>query len=89
MFQTKNKKDLLMWVREVIIPGLYHEKWYNNMTDKRDNLISDGVGYLIGSPRLRLLRNKKGEHAYYRFRVIIDQDYCMQLYRLLYLNCAS
>jgi hypothetical protein len=62
MFQTKNKKDLLLWVREVIIPGLYHEKWYNNMTDKHDSFISDGVGYLIGSPRLRLLRTKKGEH---------------------------
>ena len=47
-----------MWIREVIIPGLSHEKWYNNMTDKSGYYISDGVGYLIGSPRVRLLRIK-------------------------------
>lgn len=47
-----------MWVREVIIPGLYHDKWYNNMTNKHRSYISDGVGYLIGSARLRLLRIK-------------------------------
>lgn len=50
-----------MWVREVIIPGLYHEKWYNNRTDKQPNFISDAVGFLIGSPRVRLLRIKKSE----------------------------
>lgn len=61
MFQTKSKRDVLMWVREVIIPGLYHEKWYNNGTDKQPNFISDAVGFLIGSPRVRLLRIKKSE----------------------------
>lgn len=50
-----------MWVKEVIIPGLYHEKWYNNLTDDRHNFISDATGYLIGCPRLRLLRVKKSK----------------------------
>lgn len=69
LFQAKNKRDLLMWVREVIIPGLYHDKWYNNMTNKHRSFISDGVGYLIGSARLRLLRIKDGENI---FLVTID-----------------
>ena len=49
-----------MWIHDVIIPGLNHETWYNNKTDKRNNFISDGIGYLVGHSRLRLLRVRKG-----------------------------
>ena len=49
-----------MWVHDVIIPRLSHKTWYNMEIDRQKNVISDGVGYLVGNARMRLLRVKKG-----------------------------
>ena len=49
-----------MWSRETLIPGLYSTEWYNGRKIPRGWLANMEV-YLVGVPRLRLLRVEEGK----------------------------
>ncbi|XP_028408590.1 polycystin-2-like isoform X1 [Dendronephthya gigantea] len=44
-----------MWSRETLIPGLYSTEWYNGRKIK-EGWIANNEDYLVGVPRIRLLR---------------------------------
>ena len=48
-----------MWARETLIPGLYAGDWYNGKKSKK-GYIANMEDYLVGVPRVRLLRVEKG-----------------------------
>ena len=58
-FQISDGDTLWMWARETLIPGLYSTKWYN---EKKigEGWLANKEDYLVGVPRLRLLRVEQG-----------------------------
>ena len=48
-----------MWSRETLIPGLYSEEWYNGKKTEK-GFLANFEDYLVGVPRVRLLRVKEG-----------------------------
>ena len=48
-----------MWSRETLIPGLYSTEWYNGKKIQ-EGWLANNEDYLVGVPRLRLLRVKEG-----------------------------
>lgn len=48
-----------MWSRETLIPGLYSTEWYNGKKIQ-EGWIANNEDYLVGVPRLRLLRVEEG-----------------------------
>lgn len=48
-----------MWSRETLIPGLYSTEWYNGQKIE-EGWIANNQNYLVGVPRIRLLRVEKG-----------------------------
>ncbi len=48
-----------MWSRETLIPGLYSTEWYNGKKIEEGWLANNEV-YLVGVPRVRLLRVEEG-----------------------------
>ena len=49
-----------MWSRETLIPGLYANEWYNGKKLEKGYL-ANMEDYLVGVPRVRLLRVERGE----------------------------
>jgi hypothetical protein len=58
-FQISDVDSLWMWSRETLIPGLYSTEWYNGKKIK-EGWIANNEDYLVGVPRIRLLRVEKG-----------------------------
>ena len=58
-FQISDVDSLWMWSRETLIPGLYSTEWYNGKKIQ-EGWIANNEGYLVGVPRMRLLRVEKG-----------------------------
>ena len=58
-FQISDVDSLWMWSRETLIPGLYSTEWYNGKKIQ-EGWIANNEGYLVGAPRMRLLRVEKG-----------------------------
>ena len=59
VFQISSKVKTWEWMQEVLIPGLYEDNKdvsFSNTTP----YIGDGEAALVGMPRLRQLRVKKG-----------------------------
>ena len=48
-----------MWSRETLIPGLFSAEWYNGKKIQ-EGWIANNEDYLVGVPRIRLLRVEKG-----------------------------
>ncbi|CAB3994215.1 polycystic kidney disease 1-like 2 [Paramuricea clavata] len=51
--------SLWMWSRETLIPGLYAGKWYNGKKIEK-GYIANMEDYLVGIPRVRMVRVKNG-----------------------------
>ena len=51
-----------MWARETLVPGLYATEWYNGKKIKK-GYIANMEDYLVGVPRVRLLRVEKGKYV--------------------------
>ena len=49
-----------MWSRETLIPGLYASEWYNGKKIK-EGWLANLEDYLVGVPRIRLLRVEEGK----------------------------
>ena len=49
-----------MWSRETLIPGLYSTEWYNGKKIK-EGWLANNEDYLVGVPRIRLLRVQEGK----------------------------
>ena len=58
-FQISDVDSLWMWSRETLIPGLYSTEWYNGKKTQ-EGWIANNEDYLVGVPRLRLLRVEEG-----------------------------
>jgi hypothetical protein len=56
-----------MWSRETLIPGLYSTEWYNGKKIQ-EGWIANNEDYLVGVPRVRLLRVKEGKLPLLGFR---------------------
>ncbi|XP_028416899.1 polycystic kidney disease protein 1-like 2 [Dendronephthya gigantea] len=77
--------SLWMWARETLIPGLYANEWYNGRKIK-EGWIANMEDYLVGVPRVRLLRVEKDScpissyfegkisHCYDGYSVSIEED---------------
>ena len=50
-----------MWSRETLIPGLYSTEWYNGKKIK-EGWLANNEDYLVGVPRIRLLRVQEGKN---------------------------
>ena len=50
---------LWMWSRETLIPGLYSQEWYNGKKAEK-GFLANFEDYLVGVPRVRLLRVQEG-----------------------------
>ena len=48
-----------MWSRETLIPGLYATEMYNGKKMQK-GWLANSEDYLVGVPRIRLLRVKEG-----------------------------
>jgi hypothetical protein len=48
-----------MWSRETLIPGLYSTEWYNGKKIQ-EGWLANNEDYLVGVPRVRLLRVEEG-----------------------------
>ena len=48
-----------MWSRETLVPGLYATEWYNGKKIKK-GWLANMEDYLVGVPRIRLLRVEQG-----------------------------
>ena len=57
--QISDSDSLWMWSRETLIPGLYATEMYNGKKIKKGWLANIG-DYLVGVPRVRLLRVEEG-----------------------------
>ena len=53
-----------MWSRETLIPGLYANMMYNEKRIKK-GWLANIEDYLVGVPRIRLLRVKEGKFITY------------------------
>ena len=49
-----------MWSRETLVPGLYAREWYNGKKIEK-GWLANMEDYLVGVPRIRLLRVEKGK----------------------------
>lgn len=58
--QTKDVKSLWSFVETGLLPFVFDKKWYNGEEDILDGFTDDKYLYIIGMPRLRQLRTKKG-----------------------------
>ena len=61
--QVSDTDSLWMWSRETLIPGLYSTQWYNGKKIQ-EGWLANNEDYLVGVPRLRLLRVKEGRLFY-------------------------
>ncbi len=50
-----------MWSRETLIPGLYSNEWYNGKKIEK-GWLANNEDYLVGIPRVRLLRVEEGNY---------------------------
>ena len=58
-FQISSHKTMWDWIRDVLIPGIYEDRKDVAMSNSTP-YIGDGDAVLVGIPRLRQLRVKKG-----------------------------
>ena len=59
LFQISSHETLWDWIRDVLIPGIYEDRKDMAMSNSTP-YIGDGEAVLVGIPRLRQLRVKKG-----------------------------
>ena len=63
-FQVVDIPSLWKWVDNVLVPGLYDVTWYNGQPFQyKEGYISNKQTFMMGMPRIRQLRIKKGEAA--------------------------
>ena len=61
-----SKDSLWNWTENDLLPSLYNTKWYNGQPfEYEEGFISDKQTFMLGMPRLRQLRVKKGEFDFY------------------------
>lgn len=48
-----------MWTRETLVPGLFANEWYNGKKAEK-GFIANMEHYLVGVPRIRLVRVEEG-----------------------------
>ena len=58
-----------MWSRETLVPGLYGSDWYNGKKIEK-GWLANIEDYLVGVPRVRLLRVKQGKMFF------VPQQFC-------------
>ena len=57
-----SKDSLWKWIENDLLPSLYNTKWYNGQPfEYKEGFISDKQTFMLGMPRLRQQRVKKGE----------------------------
>lgn len=61
-YQVSDGDSFWMWARETLVPGFYAKEWYNGKKAKK-GFIANMENYLVGVPRLRLVRVEKGKLA--------------------------
>jgi hypothetical protein len=60
-FQVSTNEKLWHFIYHTILPSIYGEFTVRGETVKtKEGFVADGIGYLVGQPRLRLLRLKNG-----------------------------
>ena len=62
--QASDQDSLWMWARETLVPGLYATEWYNGKKVKK-GYIANMEDYLVGIPRVRLVRVEEGNWLRY------------------------
>ena len=63
IFQISDGDSLWMWSRDTLIPGLYSTKWYNEKKIQ-EGWLKNNEDYLVGVPRVRLLRVQQSMYIY-------------------------
>lgn len=63
ILQISDTDSLWMWTRETLIPGLYAKEWYNGKKIEK-GWLGNIEDYLVGVPRVRLLRVKEGKFRF-------------------------
>ena len=62
LYQVDSKDSLWKWIENDLLPSLYNTKWYNGQPfEYKEGFISDKQTFMMGMPRLRQQRVKKGE----------------------------
>jgi hypothetical protein len=69
--QVSDGDSLWMWARETLVPGLYATEWYNGKKAQK-GFIANMEDYLVGVPRIRLVRVKEGKEE--------NHEVCIRLY---------
>lgn len=60
--QVDSIESFWIWTRENLVPGLYDVKWYNGKPfSYREGFIRNREAFMVGMPRLRQKRFKKGK----------------------------
>lgn len=60
LLQVKNTSGLWKWLDDVVIPVVYAGEWYNGQKEPITVYTGNKLSILLGMPRLRQLRIKKG-----------------------------
>ena len=61
-----SKDSLWKWIENDLLLSLYNTKWYNGQPfEYKEGFISDKQTFMLGMPRLRHLRVKKGGFGLY------------------------
>ena len=59
-----NTASLWKWVNGVLLPSFFNVTWYNGQPfEQKEGFISNKKNFLMGMPRLRQLRLKKGKNS--------------------------
>ena len=66
VYQVESEDSLWNWTENDLLPSLYNTNWYNGQPfEYKEGFISDKQTFMLGMPRLRQLRVKKGEFGLY------------------------
>ena len=61
VFQKASNTDKYwLWLKTKFVSNVYAGQWYNGMTEETEEFIANKRSMIIGMPRLRQLRSKKG-----------------------------
>lgn len=75
LFQISSHKTMWDWIRDVLIPGIYEDSKDVALSNSTP-YIGDGDAVLVGMPRLRQLRVKKGATTYLLKMIQTIERYC-------------
>ena len=58
--KIEKRDDFWLWYRDTLVPAVYEGDWYNGAKKSQNGYILDRESYLVGIPRLRMLRIGEG-----------------------------